>query len=86
MKFSAKGNTFFLTFYENTAHPLKDNLDNATTAGTSAEAFRRQRENTIAQEENKLSVDTPTLLLFQNSHQLLHTDSRNKAFQSCYSK
>lgn len=53
MKFSSKENTFLLTFYENTSHPSKDNLGNVTTAGTSAEAFKRQIETTIAQEENK---------------------------------
>lgn len=45
-----------------------------------------KEKNTIAQEENKLPVDIPTLLLFQNSHQLLHTASRNKDIQSYYSK
>lgn len=50
------------------------------------EHLEGKQKNTIAQEEKKLSVDIPTLLLFQNSHQLLHTASRNKAIHSYYSK
>lgn len=50
------------------------------------EHLEGKQKNTIAQEEKKLSVDIPTLLLFLNSHQLLHTASRNKAIHSYYSK
>lgn len=86
MKFGAKENTFFVTFHENTPHPLKDNLGNVTMLEPVQEHLRGKERNTIAQEEKKLSVDIPMLLLFQNPHQLLHTASRNKAIHSYYSK
>lgn len=86
MKFSAKENTFFLTFYENTSHPSKDNLRNVTTAGTNAGAFKRQIEKHHCPGGERISADIPMLLLFQNSHQLLHTPSRNKAIHAHHSK
>jgi len=86
VKFSTKENTFFLTFYENTSHPSKDNLGNVTTAGTSAGAFKRQTEKHQCPGGERVSVDTPMLLLFQNYLQLLHTPSRDKDIHSHYSK